>query len=308
MTENRGLPASPATGMLSHAVRRPEDQVSPFPSGTSAPCPLDYRQEVLRAGCKRIPFPIVSTLPALLIGGRQRLLQCSIYKAGVGSSTAYYGELNTNPKYHNRTAFWSSDSNGNVRFLLPELLRSELTSTGIDLSQFNHIRWLPIKHVTSRFGEYRKILLVRHPLQRLVSAYYQRVVLYNRSTPFHHFVRLQVLPPGGDAHWADYHTACAYCDLKYDYILKLENVNAHLPLVNREVGIDPNYRFPVAHVNPNIKPHSNNKYTDILKTLETEHPTLFQGVLKKYQTDMELFGYTWDGHVSGCRYKTRACC
>ena len=129
--------------------------------------------------------------------------------------------------------------------------------------------------------------------------------------PFCEFIERKVLNGGtDDMHWMEYFRSCAFCHLDYDFVLKLETINEDLPEANKHLGIDPNYQFPVNHVNPTIHksdPISAYKYDDILQKFERDHPKLFQKVLRKYKADMVTFGYVWENHRSGCLYREGQC-
>ncbi len=255
-------------------------------------------------------------IPGVLAGGDYQLFVCRLCKAGVGPSRTYYGRLNSNPQYRNQTAVWLyEETAGKVRFsfVLPETLK-HLEKGNLDETQFNVIRDYPLKAARTKYANFTKLAIVRHPLQRLVSAYYQRVVHFNKKDPmpFHKFIHRTVLNGRtDDIHWMDYFASCAFCHLNYHFVLKLEMINEDLPEVNKFLGIDPDYRFPVDHVNPNFlasDPLSRYKYDDILRTFEKEHPYLFKRVLQKYKPDMDTFGYVWENHRSACLYREGGCC
>ena len=256
------------------------------------------------------------SIPGVLAGGEYQLFVCRLCKAGVGPSRKYYGLLNTNPEYKNKTAVWTyKQTNGKTwfSFVLPEAIK-HLVKGNIDESQFNVIRNYPLKAARAKYANFTKLAIVRHPLQRLVSAYYQRVVYFNKNNPmpFHEFIERKVLSGGtDDMHWMEYFRSCAFCHLDYDFVLKLETINEDLPEANKHLGIDPNYQFPVDHVNPKFHESdriSAYKYDDILQKFEREHPGLFEKVLQKYKADMDTFGYVWENHRSGCLYREGHCC
>ena len=108
-------------------------------------------------------------------------------------------------------------------------------------------------------------MVVRHPLERLASAYhdkfvtrktskvtfskYKKKILHavhavNVSKPvpvtFQHFIQYltMVNPAKFDEHWQLYNDRCAPCTIEYDYIAKLETMSSDLPVLLQRLSKD----------------------------------------------------------------------
>ncbi len=301
--------------VLSGVHTNPSDVKS---SQSASPCSLEYRRRKVSEYCRQTSSRGRPHIALSLIGGNYRLFYCTVCKAGVFSARDFYGGLNTNPLYRGRAAVWNWQprrGEGEAVFKSPGAIRGHLADSGIDWSQFNMVWRFPVQSVLSRFADYRKLMIVRHPLQRLVAAYYQRVVTNGHPQnpmPLEEFVRRRVLQERSpDPHWLDVEGFCSLCEIQYDYILKLETLDKDLPAVHSAIGIDPNLTYPTAHINKRdghiSEGSSIQKYDNQLRSLQTEYPELFQRLLLKYQVDMELFGYTWTNQ-SGCWDPNEHCC
>ena len=176
--------------------------------------------------------------------------------------------------------------------------------------------YLPLSEALKKFRNYRKVILVRHPLQRFVSAYYEMVVGGKHPNRRHmenitQFVTDLVMKKV-NVHWLNYQGHCHPCQMNYDYVVKMETLKSDNMMLNKLLGGDPNVRFREGRVNKNLTNEvgtsSAYKYDEILRGLELLHPEVFHQVFQKYSADMELFGYTWKNGMSGCGGMGSDCC
>ena len=155
---------------------------------------------------------------------------------------------------------------------------------------------------------YFKFLVVRHPLDRLVSAYRDKFVKRQASflneavqirilfrskfseskkryVTFEEFVRY-VLTTGmrnvtQNQHWATYEDLCQPCFIKYDYIGNLETMEEDSEVILRILGLQ-NLKLPRLHV------QSSASYKDYFLHMK---PRYFARAAWYYTVDMEMFGY-----------------
>ncbi len=181
-----------------------------------------------------------------------------------------------------------------------------------DYGVFKEVRHMPLSVVLRQLSGYSKMVVVRHPLQRVVSAYFQVKSMSTgrgRTSSFQQFVTKMFFAGIGNVHYRPYLDACRPCAIDYNYILRLENEADELRRANVDIGIDPRATLPEFHIrNDSCVSESPYKYDSILRELEAANPNLFRRLLEGLKPDMDLFGYTWNNHSSGCLYKDAGCC
>lgn len=136
------------------------------------------------------------------------------------------------------------------------------------LDSFNH------QEIMHRLETYTKIMFVREPLERMVSAYRDKfenpnnyyhslfgkpIISKYRANPssealktgsgviFKEFVRYLLdvhRPVGMDIHWEQMNQLCNPCLINYDFIGKFENMNEESNFVLRLTGAPPNVTLP----------------------------------------------------------------
>ena len=139
---------------------------------------------------------------------------------------------------------------------------------------------------------------------------------YFRQPSFPEFVAMLSAGPEGDArfakyknnlHWMPYHETTKPCDVRYDYIIKLETFNEDLkpilPLLSSE-------EKPVSYfesilrqpINKNYKENFTNCYIpkEVLELTYGQRLAL----KKRYQRDFTLFGYDFDAVTGEVIYNT----
>ena len=161
-----------------------------------------------------------------------------------------------------------------------------------------------------------KFMFVRQPLERLLSAYVDKIYvvkdpmfrrmwgrpILKRYRPnataeavencdditFEEFVRF-VVDGGWDPHWAKYHRWCRVCAIEYDFIGRFENLQAELPYVFKWApGVEemPNFRKPYV---------SHNTSTKVISYYSQLPRPLLLRLLQLYRSDYEVFGYPYPG-------------
>ncbi|XP_071808205.1 carbohydrate sulfotransferase 14-like [Asterias amurensis] len=183
------------------------------------------------------------------------------------------------------------------------------------------------KQDDARLKSYRKVLFIREPMSRLLSAYLSK--LRNRSrlqriwersygsdiSRRYRGVKNQTLKEGqwfditfvefskyitdlGSGfisnditdHWLPQYKLSRPCHVKYDFIGHFENLAVEGPFVLRWLGVDNIVHFP--------EYHSSNAKQQFLKYYKSISPDLMRKLIDYYHVDYRLFGYSPDDAMS----------
>ncbi len=197
--------------------------------------------------------------------------------------------------------------------------------TGTRQVNIEYLGYVPVAEINSKYKDYTKIVVVRHPLQRVVSAYYQvrdELVLRdsrrNKPMALDDFLR-NVTGRLKDAnmHWITYHSNCQFCFVDYHYVIQTETMESD---ILKMAGIFSYNRDQSRSRKPQLK-HENigvgNKsqifrHDHLLREFQLKYPKYMQRLLRLYRDDMQLFDYGWDSDkmISLCRNSTKSpkCC
>ena len=175
-----------------------------------------------------------------------------------------------------------------------------------------------------KLGNYFTFTIVRHPLDRLISAYPDRIlngctdqaklhfpaifhltrsnlltlgisVLYNKITncidtfpTFEEFIRFVIVNPDGDLHWMPYHQHCSPCQIEYDAIIKLETAVQDQEYVLKQSMMDQYLNLSYQHHR-----QRNDVQTKDLRSQYFSNLTClqFDELTKVYSKDFRLFTY-----------------
>ncbi|XP_075049067.1 carbohydrate sulfotransferase 9-like [Mixophyes fleayi] len=166
---------------------------------------------------------------------------------------------------------------------------------------------------TQLLASYTKVMVTRHPLERVVSAYRDKFLHKNNpyysttianiikrrvrknknfteNITFEEFARYIVLqnPQYADTHWKPMYLLCDPCKIHYDIIGKLETIKQDADFVLKAIGAPKNLSYT------NKKFHSNEARTNDQigrHYLETLPPSLFRQLMKVYSVDFTMFEY-----------------
>ncbi len=185
--------------------------------------------------------------------------------------------------------------------------------------------------IQTRLQKYHKLILVRHPLDRLISAYHEKFIVnavypkalnktimrkfgakavnFVNGVPrisFHQFLKL-IIYYRKDRHWLPYMDICQPCNIQYDSILKLETLQTDLEQV-LPLFLNPGQQsVPFPH--GNRRRNETNKLSSVTETFRKLDPQLVKAVSDIYGYDMALFGYTWDNRTgAGCLSGNQVTC
>ena len=169
--------------------------------------------------------------------------------------------------------------------------------------------------LSAKLESYFTFIVVRHPLSRLVSGFFDKmkkpsrikesyakhIIMKYRDKPpevidksdvyFDEFVQYVSEPDdqllgGMDDHWRTVTNLCHPCHIRYDYIGKMEtieeDVNNIVRLINKPVK-----RLQIRQVNSQkqFKSSYSDAYVNVTKTSLTK-------LIEKYSEDMDMFSYT----------------
>jgi hypothetical protein len=249
----------------------------------------------------------VPTASRIYVDQKRKVLYCAIPKAASSSWKVTLATLTGK--------FIASDH----RQLLKVHDDAFMASIGLNqLSSFSHFS------VASIIKTYRKFLVVRHPFERLVSAFVDKFEKTNKWTEyFHHKFGREImrryrgkatqheLETGRNVtfpefvnlitdidvdramrineHWETYQGLCMPCSVPYDVIIEYDTMEED----NRRVlqGIfrvaNPGSFFPHRNPNPGSAEARTNEY---MKMLDDNQ---LQKLLNFYLMDFKMFNYTW---------------
>ncbi|XP_072255007.1 carbohydrate sulfotransferase 9-like [Pyxicephalus adspersus] len=199
-------------------------------------------------------------------------------------------------------------------------------SLGLTLSELKHyeVHSSPLLRKLSTYSlakqqellaTYTKVMIVRDPLERVVSAYRDKFlhnddIYYSKTVTdiikrrleidvnstnkitFQEFVRFITIenPKYRDTHWKPMFQLCDPCKIQYDIIGKFKSMNQDADFVLKTIRAPKDLKYPT------MKHHSNDSRTnrDITKQyLETLPPDLYRQLLKVYSVDFSMFEYSY---------------
>ena len=193
--------------------------------------------------------------------------------------------------------------------------------------KYNTFEKLTLTDITWRKNVYYSFLFVRHPFERVLSAYRNKLkdpynVHYQKrygvrmlrmfranlteaeykagkNVTFPEFVRYIIKThklygySGLNEHWNSIQDLCHPCSMKYDFIGKMDSLIQDSGTVLQEIGWDQRVKFPVK---------AKDKYKKDLSGLVKEYYAqvpkhLMKDLYAIYKDDFEAFGYSTDGYL-----------
>ena len=179
----------------------------------------------------------------------------------------------------------------------------------------------PSKDIKRILKNYTKFMFVRHPLERLVSAYRDKFAITNKwagyfqkrfgsqilrlyrpsasediirqgkGVSFLEFVRfvLETRPMDNrNPHWDSYNSICHPCVINYEVIGKFESLEQDQQMIMRQLFRENQFNFPARNVKDiPSKQLLNNYYGDMSRNM-------FHDLLNFYKVDMDMYKYQVD--------------
>ncbi|XP_070579576.1 carbohydrate sulfotransferase 14-like isoform X3 [Ptychodera flava] len=156
---------------------------------------------------------------------------------------------------------------------------------------------------------YTKIMFVRHPFERLLSAYLNKIIEKpdvsflerygegirnspdrNRSVggndlSFDKFVNYFLTARPENIHWNSYYKSCDPCLLKYDFIGKLDTIYADIDYLSNALNVTFDYANTAQHAT-----QSSSRIRDYYSLLTKQQ---ILGLYSMYYNDFKLFGFPY---------------
>ena len=171
--------------------------------------------------------------------------------------------------------------------------------------------------VFTMFKNYYKIMLVRDPFERLVSAYRNKL-LNKQSVAFHstpgkmivrryrfndsksadpkgddvkfiEYVRYLIDNPSKEVneHWMSYHDLCRPCDVNYDFIGSIDTLSRDVSHAMGQINVDKT-KYYINPVGKTALVGTKNVIANFFKQLPKKD---FSALVEKFRFDHQLFGY-----------------
>ena len=189
------------------------------------------------------------------------------------------------------------------------------------------------EEVDFRLRNYYKFMVVRHPFDRLTSAYREKFGPKNKvfhkmlgkkiiekyrknakkkslrtgsDVTFGEFVKFLIneRPTKYNAHWRRYYEVCDPCRVKYDYVAKLETITQDARIILPKLAFSSDTKLPGRNVNLRPTTYDIGQGKN-LSDMFTELPSGDVAQLMRiYDLDFRLFGYQWDRTLDTARCHT----
>ena len=108
---------------------------------------------------------------------------------------------------------------------------------------------------------------------------------------FWEFVQYVIRRPTGDEHWTPISRLCGLCQIKYTYIIKLEQMRQEQAMMMEMMGLG-TILSQTVHVNMNK--HKNRDEGYVVKYLNMLTEKDWEQLLEVYKDDVEMFMYKED--------------
>ena len=230
----------------------------------------------------------------LLTNDNKQLFYCQISKNACTLWTSLLGDANLNYRPIQDTNYFAVHT-------------TRMDEANITLHQ----------RYSRKFNAYTKFLVVRHPLDRILSAYYNIVDRKSNLGPdrnavnavldMHHVTKGTLTfsqfvafltsqhPKTFDKHWDSYYNLCQVCSVIYDYVIYFENMAVDGKPILRALGWPENHLARARKINPRTKTSTmTGAHSVRLSEYGVLDPELLNKLLRRYKTDMDLFAYTFD--------------
>ena len=249
--------------------------------------------------CKKYKKGNYSRVPItnILVDKRNHLAYCPNAKVG---STAWM--LHFNNLLPEKERLW--DGKGGLSNLKRWQIYSNLKPK--ELFSSNHINLTSEFISRSIFDKFARLYdlttftFVRHPFERLVSCYNDKMIRFDLPRSFSGFVARRVLNETfnrGQDHWMPFVESCNHCDVPYNVIGRAETFDEDVKYIILKNNLDKLLNSK-ATMNSHIHQSKHDTKTETIKYFAQLNKTQIQRLYKKYRMDFELFGYDIDIYLN----------
>ena len=257
---------------------------------------MEKRREMLEKGCKRLNWldlPPQKVKYALLKS--YNLTYCFIPKAGCTNWKKVLMALNDDVKDINKIEH-------NIHAFVSSHYRFETAG------------------IPPNTDHFLKMIVVRNPLDRLYSAYHDKLAWQNNGAlphfaktsmhihtvqsknqndrqhlaTFEEFItyissrKHSTMYGLEENHWSTYFRVCQPCHVKYDVIIHLETVEEDARYLLKLIGAPKKLKFPSGYGRNGSSTTSHEEVLQVFKNLKSE---TLMNLYEAYKTDFDMFGY-----------------
>ncbi|XP_018353081.1 PREDICTED: carbohydrate sulfotransferase 11-like [Trachymyrmex septentrionalis] len=261
---------------------------------------LDRRRWWVARMCETIDTkksPTDATLTNMIIDMEHNVSWCPIYKAASSTWMNYFAVLK-----------------GTLTDATIDLVRRNLTQVS-DIVRQKFQQDADFNKTYEKMNKTKKFLIVRHPLERLLSAYRdklehmqnreyyykrfgRRIVLKYRESgnttrlepTFTEFLQFIVNEKYFDEHWVPYYRTCEPCMINYDYIIKFETLDRDQNFFIQDANLN-GYLYETNYPR-NINPLGTTTRKILNEYIKEIPRSLLNEVYKIYENDYKLFNYS----------------
>ena len=293
-------------------------------------CTNERRVDYLKNKCQNMKATIEYHHARLIEDKQHNLLYCEVSKAGCTSVKRIWMEANLRMSGSN-----TMNVSGFTLYGPSVHNPDNLKTAGLYLHKMNN--W------TNEFKQYIKFIAVRHPYDRLVSAYYNVRFWKPGQADAHTYVTghfkerflsslhgdlklltfeqfLTVVTDNTirlyqDRHWKPYTESCYVCHVEYDYILKTETLYHDMEQIIKLLG---HQDMKLVQMNAHKRDtdsgakffgkgdNSESCWYKHLPEYGSLCPEIKQAIAHRYRHDMEMFGYYFNEktNIASCCLNT----
>ena len=267
-------------------------------------CTAKHRAEILRYFCHRNntkssywkSSSLTDVFPNIFVDDKHKILFCIIPKAGHSSWKTLLMEIASN----------KSHILGKVHDTRNERIHGVYSLGSMKGGKLNRLK------------TYYKVMAVRHPFTRLLSAYknkffdnttmvskaHGKYILDNYRLSISNMSRFYATRPTWeefvrfvaadeklhyDVHWQGYEDLCRPCQIHYDAVVKLESIHEDSHQLLSRLGLVE--QFSIGHFNPSVG-EGGKANLEYFRELSNQ---TFEDLKLTFRRDMTMFGYGLEG-------------